>query len=159
VHDEAMVREPIIYDIIDAVYKEFAGKCATPIKIIEHLKSAGLYASHSTLRNALEILIKLGKAEKHKLHKGYTLYCFGDMPEFRPELNYEEVEKCIMELMPSATLLQIAECALKAKVRGDYTAVYLSVLYVLLRMVKEGKIHYIIFVGDKRDRFKVIIQQ
>jgi hypothetical protein len=154
-----MVREPIIYDVIEAVYKEFTGKCATPIKIIEHLKSVGLYASHSTLRNALEILIKLGRAEKHKLHKGYTLYCFGDLPEFRPQLSYEEVEKCIVKLMPSATLLQIAECALKTKVKGDYTTVYLSVLYVLLRMMKEGKIHSIIFVADRRDKFKVIIQQ
>jgi hypothetical protein len=154
-----MVREPIIYDVIEAVYKEFAGKCATPIKIIEHLKSVGLYASHSTLRNALEVLIKLGKAERHKLHKGYTLYCFGDLPEFKPGLSYEEVEKCVAKLMPSATLLQIAECALKTKVRGDYTTVYLSVLYVLLRMMKEGKIHSIIFVADRRDKFKVIIQQ
>lgn len=154
-----MVREPIIYDVIEAVNKEFAGKCATPIKIIEHLKSVGLYTSYSTLRNALEILIKLGKAEKHMLHKGYTLYCFGDLPEFRPQLSYEEVEKCIVKLMPSATLLQIAECALRTKVRGDYTTAYLSVLYVLLRMMKEGKIHSIIFVGDRRDKFKVIIQQ
>jgi hypothetical protein len=154
-----MVREPVIYDVIEAVYKEFNGKCATPVKIIEHLKSVGLYASHSTLRNALEILIKLGRAEKHKLHKGYTLYCFGDLPEFKPEISYEEVEKCVMKLMPSATLLQIAECALKTKVRSGYTTVYLSVLYVLLRMMKEGRIHSVIFVAGRRDKFKVIIQQ
>ena len=153
------MREPIIYDVIDAVYKEFAGRCATPVKIIEHLKSVGLYASYSTLRNALEILIKLGKAEKHKLHGGYTLYCFGDVPEFKPVLSYEEVERCVIKLMPSATLLQIAECALKTKVRGDYTTVYLSVLYALLRMIKEEKIHSVVFVGDRRDKFKVIIQQ
>ena len=154
-----MVRGPIIYDIIEAVYKEFTGKCATPIKIIERLKSVGLYASHSTLRFALEILIKLGKAKKYQLHKSYTLYCFGDLPEFVPELNYEEVEKCVVELMPSATLLQIAECALRTKVRSDYTTVYLSVLYAMLRMIKEGKIHSIIFVADRRDKFKVIIRQ
>lgn len=154
-----MVREPIIYDVIDAVYKEFANKCVTPIKIIEYLKNVGLYVSHSTLRNALEILIKLGKAEKYKLHKGYVLYCFGDIPEFMPVFSYEDAEKCVMKLMPSATLLQIAECTLKNKVRGDYTTVYLSVLYVLLRMMKEGKIYSVIFVADRRDKFKVIIQQ
>ncbi len=154
-----MVREPIIYDVIEAVYKEFTGKCATPIKIIEHLKSVGLYASYGTLRNALEILVKLGKAERHNLHKGYALYCIGDRPEFGATLSYEEVEKCIMKLMPSATLLQIAECALKRKIRGDYTTIYLSVLYILLRMIKEGKIHSVIFVSDSRDKFKVIIQQ
>jgi hypothetical protein len=154
-----MVREPIIYDIIEAVYKEFNGKCITSTKIIEHLKNVGLYASYSTLKNALEILAKLGKAEKHKLHKGYVLYCFGDKPEFTPVFSYEEAEKCIMKLMPSATLLQIVECALKTEVRSDYTTMYLSALYVLLRMMKEQKIHSIIFVADRRDKFKVIIQQ
>jgi len=154
-----MVREPVIYEIIDLTYKEFAGKCVTPIKIIEHLKNAGLYASHSTLRYALEVLVKLGKAEKHKLHKSYILYCFGSSHEFMPELNYEDVEKCVLKLMPSATLLQIVECALKTKLRGGYTTAYLSVLYVLLRMVKDGKIHSITFIADRRDRPKVIIQQ
>ena len=154
-----MVREPVIYEAIEAVYKEFRGKCVTPVKIIEYLKSVGLYISHSTLRYALEILIKLGKAEKHKLHESYTLYCIGDMPEFKPVFNYEEAEKCIMKLMPSATLLQIAECALKTKVKSDYTTVYLSVLYVLLRMMKLGKIHSVIFVVNRKDKFKVIIQQ
>jgi len=154
-----MVREPIIYEIVEAVYKEFAGKCATPAKILEHLKGMEIYTSHTTLKFALEILVRIGKAEKYKLHKGYALYCFGDIPEFRPVFRYEEAEKCVMKLMPSATLLEIAECALKTKVKGDYTTIYLSVLYVLLRMVKEGKIHSVIFVADRRDKFKVIIQE
>ena len=154
-----MVREPVIYEVIDLVYKEFAGKCVTSTKIIERLKNAGLYASHSTLRYALEVLVKLGKAERHRLHRSYILYCFGSLHEFVPELNYEEVEKCVLKLMPSATLLQIAECALKAELRGGYTTAYLSVLYVLLRMIKEGKIHSITFVADRRDKFKVVIRQ
>jgi len=154
-----MVREPVIYDVIEAVYREFTGKCVTPIKIIEHLKKMGLYASHATLKYALEVLIKLGKAKKYRLHESYVLYCVGDLPEFTPELDYEKVEKCVMEFMPSATLQQIAECALKTKLKGNYTTVYLSVLYVLLRMVKEGKIHSIIFLSDRRDKFKVIIKR
>lgn len=154
-----MVREPIIYDIIEIVHKEFSGKCVTPIKIIEHLKSVGLYASHATLRYALEILIKLGKAKRYQLHKSYKLYCIGDLTEFTPELSYEDIEKCIVKLMPSATLQKIAECALNRKLKGNYTTIYLAVLYSLLRMVKEGKIHSVILLSNKRDKFKIIIRQ
>jgi nitric oxide synthase oxygenase domain/subunit len=154
-----MVRKTVIFEVVELLHREFFGTCATLAKIVEYLKEKGLYVSYTTVRHALEIMVRLGKAEKHKLNKSYTFYCFGEPSEYIVKFDYDNAEKCIMKLMPSATLLQIAECILKTKPRSDYTTLYLSIIYTLMRMIKEGKIHSVILISDTRDKFKIIIQQ
>jgi hypothetical protein len=104
-------------------------------------------------------MAKDGKVQKIKLYKVYVIYCFGKNPQVSNLLDYRKVEECVNKLAPSATLFQIAECALGTRPRGNPNAIYVSILYVLARMVKDQKLHSFTVLVDSKDRLKVIVKK
>jgi hypothetical protein len=154
-----MVRKKVLKEIIEAIYSEFGGRCAPLAVITEHLKEKGVGAAYSTIRAALKVMVREGRAEKFVLHKAYTVYCFGSLPEPELEVRAGGIENCIMNLAPSATFLRIAECALGRKVERNATGVYLMILYALLQMVKEDKIKSFTVFTDAQNRPKVVVRK
>ena len=153
-----MVKRRVIKRIIDAIYAEFNGKCMPLTAIVERLREVGVDASYSSVRAALGMMAQDGRALKLKLHGAYTLYCIGEAREPQA-FSAGNVEKCIEELAPSASLLKIAECIIGKKPRGNITGIYLAILYTLLQMVKAQKIKSFTVIADARGRPKVVVRR
>jgi hypothetical protein len=154
-----MVKEAVIHKVIEKVYNEFNGKCVPVQYVYEYLKKAEIKASYTSVRSALDVMVKEGRAQKIKLHKRYALYCIGGRPHLANVLDHEKVEECVLKLAPSFTLMQLAECVLGRRPTGSPTLIYAVLLYSLMRMVRAKKIYLFAVLGDARDRLKVIVQK
>jgi hypothetical protein len=154
-----MVKEAVIHKVIKLIYTTYKGRCVTLGQVVDFVRKANQEASYSLIKLALDIMAKDGKVDKIKLHKLYTIYCIGKKPRLVDAVDYKKTEECIEKHMPSAMLMSIAECILGHKLVGSPSPVYAAILYVLARMVKEGKIYSFTVIGDSRDRLKVIIQK
>ena len=154
-----MVKKAILHKVVRLIYKNFRGKCVTISEVAEFIKKSELAASYSLVKIALDALIRDGKVKKVKLYKFYTIYCIGKEPKLSEAVSHEKIEECIAKYMPSFMLMQIAECALGRRPVGSPSIIYAAVLYVLMRMVKEGKIYSFTVLPDSRDRLKVVIRK
>jgi hypothetical protein len=74
-------------------------------------------------------------------------------------IDHRKIEECISKYPKSFMLMHIAECVLGHRPVGSPVPIYSAILYVLARMVKEGKIYSFTVLGDSRDRLKIIIQK
>jgi hypothetical protein len=162
-----MVKEAIIQKVIEKIYEEFNGKCVPFFSIYKHIKKT-VYnhvkktehdVSESLVRMALEIMSKDGRLNKVKLYKSYVIYCIGKDAQLGVVFDYKKAEECVNKLRPSFTFIQLAECAMGHRPAGSPTPIYAAILYVLMRMVKDQKIHSFTVLLDARDRLKVIIKE
>jgi hypothetical protein len=154
-----MVRDPIIHKVVRLIYTTYKGKCVTLGQIADFVKKSGHKASYSLVKFALDILAKDGKAKKVKLYKSYTIYCVGKEPQLVDVVDHKKIEECIAKYHKSFMFMQVAECVLGHRPVGSPVLIYSAILYVLARMVKEGKIYSFTVLGDSRDRLKAIIQK
>jgi hypothetical protein len=154
-----MVKEAVIHRVIEKIYEEFNGKCVPFFNIYRRVKKIEHNVSEALVRMALEVMSKDGKVQKIKLYRLYTVYCVGKNPQLGTIFDYKKAEECINKLMPSFTFMQLAECTLGHRPAGIPTPIYVGILYVLMRMVKEQKIHSFTVLLDARDRLKAIIQK
>jgi len=154
-----MVKEAVIHKVVRLIYTTYKGRCVTLGQIAEFVRRREKGVSYSLVKLALDVLVKDGRAKKAKLHKSYMLYCIGKEPKLGEAVDHRKIEECINKYMPSFMLMQVAECVLGRRPAGSPGVIYTAILYVLARMVKEGKIHSFTVLGDARDRLKVIIQK
>jgi hypothetical protein len=154
-----MVREAVIHKVMRLIYSTYRGRCVTLGQVVDFVRKANQEASYSLVKLALDIMAKDGKVNKIKLHKLYTIYCIGKKPRLADAVDYKKTEECIEKHMPSAMLMSITECILGRKPAGSPTPIYAEILYVLARMVREGKIYSFTILRDARDRLKVIVQK
>jgi len=154
-----MVRGAHIHEVIEKIYEEFNGRCVPFFNIYRRIKKTKHNVSEALVRIALEIMSKEEKAQKIKLYNFYTVYCIGKNPQIGVIFDYKKAEECINKLMPSFTFVQLAECVLDHRPTGVPTPIYVGILYVLMRMVKEQKIYSFTVLLDARDRLKIIIQK
>jgi hypothetical protein len=154
-----MVREAIIHKVIEMVYEEFNDRCVPLQHVYEYVKKMEVEVSYSLVRLALDAMVKEGKAQKMKLHRFYALYCIGKNPKLVETIDHKKAEECVDKLAPSFTFIQLAECVLGRKPVGPPTLIYATLLYTLMRMVKEKKIYSFTVLGDAKDRLKIIIQK
>jgi len=154
-----MVKKAIIHRVIREIYIYFRNRCVPLAHIVEHVKKVEPNASSSLVKFALEIMAKDGKVQKVKVYKSYTIYCFGKNPQMGNIFDYKKAEECVNKLAPSFTFMQLAECVLEHRPAGPPTPIYTAILYVLMRMVKDQKIHSFTVLVDSKDRLKVIIKK
>ncbi len=154
-----MVREAVIHKIVKLIYSKYRGRCVTLGEVAEFVKRSEHKASYSLVKFALDILAKDGKVKKVKLYKSYSVYCVGKDPKLIDVIDYKKVEECITKYPKSFTLMHVAECTTGHKLVGSPVPIYAAILYVLARMVKEGKIYSFTVLGNSRNRLKVIIQK
>jgi len=154
-----MVRKAVIHKVMRLIYTTYKGRCVTLGQVADFVRKVNQEASYSLVKLALDIMAKDGKVDKIKLHKLYTIYCVGKKPRLVDAADYEKTEECIEKNMPSAMLMSIAECVLGRKPAGSPTPIYAEILYVLARMVREGKIYSFTILRDAKDRLKVIVQK
>jgi hypothetical protein len=149
----------VIHEIIELIYTAYSGRCVTLGQVVDFVRKANRKASQSLVKLALDIMVRDGRASKIKLYKLYAVYCIGKKPHAINIVDHKKTEECIERHMPSAMLMNIAECILGRRPAGSPIPVYLAILYVLARMVRKGRIHSFIILRDARDRLKVIIQK
>jgi hypothetical protein len=154
-----MVREAVVHKIVKLIYSKYRGRCVTLGEVAEFVKRSEHKVSYSLVKLALDILAKDGKVKKVKLYKSYSIYCIGKDPRLTDVIDHKKVEECISKYPKSFMLMHIAECTLGHKLVGSPSPIYAVILYVLTRMVKEGKIYSFTVLGDSRNRLKVIIQK
>jgi hypothetical protein len=154
-----MVREVIIHKIVKLIYSKYRGRCVTLGEVAEFVKRSEHKVSYSLVKLALDILAKDGKVKKVKLYKSYSVYCIGKEPKLIDVIDHKKIEECIAKHQKSFMLMNIAQCVLGHRPVGSVAYIYGAILYVLARMVKEGKIYSFTVIGDSRDRLKVIIQK
>jgi len=154
-----MVRETIIHDVIRLIYTTYRGRCVTLGQVADFVRKSEYKASYSLVKLALEVMSKDGRVKKIKLYKLYTLYCIGKEPKIIDIVNHRRIEECISKYPKSFLLMQVAECVLGHRPVGSSILIYSTILYVLTRMIREGKIHSFTVLGDFRDRIKVVIHK
>jgi hypothetical protein len=154
-----MVREAVIHKVARLIYTTYKGRCVTLGQVAEFVKKNEKNVSYSLVKLALDILAKDGKVQKVKLYKSYTIYCVGKEPKLDNMIDHKKIEECINKYMPSFMLMQVAECALGRKPTGSPSVIYGAILYVLMRMVKEEKIHSFTVLGGTRNKLKAIIRK
>ena len=154
-----MVKAAVIHKIVKLIYSKYRGRCVTLGEVAEFVKRSEHNASYSLVKFALDILAKDGKMKKVKLYKSYTVYCIGKEPKLTDVIDHKRIEDCINKHQKSFMLMNIAECVLGHRPVGSVAYIYGAILYVLARMVREGKIYSFTVLGDSRDRLKVIVQK
>jgi hypothetical protein len=154
-----MVKRLILHKVVRLIYGSFKGRCVTVSEVAEFVKKSKLEASYSLVKFALDSLIKEGKAKKVKLYRSYAIYCIGKEPKFNEVIEHGKIEECVVKLIPSFTLIQLAVCVLGHRPVGSPSMIYASILYVLMRMVKDKKIYSFTILPDSKDRLKVIIKK
>jgi hypothetical protein len=154
-----MVREAVIHEVIKLIYKTYKGKCVTLSEVTKFIKSSEQKASQALVKLALDIMIKDGKVKKAKLYKSYAVYCIGKEPRLVDAVDHKKIEDCIGKYPKSFILVHLAECVLGRRPVGSAAYVYGAILYVLVRMVREGKIYSFTVLRDAKDRLKVVIQK
>jgi len=154
-----MVKEAIIHKVIEKIYTGFRGRCVPLMSIVEYVKKVEPGVSYSLVKFAMEMMSKDGKVQKIKLYKSYTIYCVGKNPQLGNIFDYKKAEECVNKLAPSFTFMQLTECVLEHRPAGPPIPIYTAILYVLMRMVKDQKIHSFTVLVDAKDRLKVIIKK
>ena len=154
-----MVKEAIIHEVVKLIHKTYKGRCVTLSEVVKFIKNSGKKASQSLVKLALDIMAKDGKVKKAKLYKSYAVYCIGKEPRLVDAVDHKKIEDCIGRYPKSFILVHLAECVLGRKPVGSAAYVYGAVLYVLMRMVREGKIYSFTVLRDARGRLKVVIQK
>jgi len=154
-----MVKHATIHKLIEKIYTELNGRCIPLMTVVEYVKKVEPEVSYSLVKFALEMMAKDGKVQKVKLYKSYTIYCIGKNPQLGNIFDYKKAEECVNKLAPSFTFMQLAECVLEHRPVGSPTPIYTAILYVLMRMVKDQKIHSFTVLLDAKDRLKVIIKK
>jgi hypothetical protein len=154
-----MVKKAIIHKVAALIYKTYKGKCVTIGQVAEFVKKSKQKASYSLVKLALDIMAKDGKVKKVKLYKSYTIYCVGKDPKLTNTIDNKKIQECINKYPKSFMLMSIAQCVLGHKPAGSPSLIYTAILYVLTRMVREGKIFSFTVLRDSKDRLKVIIQK
>ncbi len=154
-----MVKKAVIHKITRLIYAEFKGKCVPLGEVVDFIKKSDQNVSYSLVKLALDMLEKDGKVKRIKLYKFYTVYCIGKDAKFVEPVEPKKVEECVDRMMPSFTLMQLTECVIGHRPVGSPSALYAAVLYVLARMVREGKIYSFTVLRNSKDRLKVIIQR
>lgn len=157
--NDDMVREAIIHKVAKLIYMTYKGRCVTFGEIAEFVRKSDQKASHSLVKLALYVLSKDGKVRMVKLNKSYAIYCVGKEPKLTDVIDHKRIEVCISKYQKSFTLMQIAECVLGHRPVAPPVPIYASILYVLAKMIREGKIYSFTVLGDHKDRLKVIIQK
>jgi len=140
--------------LADELYSMFKGNCIAMQDIIYKVKDH----PPSTIRVALRLLEADGKVLKYKIHSGFHIYCFGKKAALSSYVNYEKIEECIKKHAPSFKLIQIIRCLGSTKPSADISALYVVVIYTLMRMVAQKTIHSFTVVRSHRGTYKVIIR-
>ena len=154
-----MVKKTIIHKVINLIYAAYRHRCVTLGQVADFVKKREKDVSHSLVRLALDALVRDGRARKVKLYKFYVLYCIEKEPNLDEVVDGKKIEECISKYMPSFTLMQVAECVLGHRPAGSPSVVYSSILYVLMRMVKEGKIYSFTLLRGTRSRLKAVVRR
>jgi hypothetical protein len=154
-----MVRAVYSYELAEKLFEHFQGRCVLIWEIRQYAGRLGYNPAPATVLNALKYLVANNKVHMYKLYRAYAVYCFGKEYNAESLLDHKEVRKCIEENLSSFRFSEVIECLVGRKSIGHSAILYLSVLYELMKMLKERKMRYFIVTTDRQNGLKVVIDR
>jgi hypothetical protein len=154
-----MVNTPQFHELADKIYSNFEGKCVTMWQIVDYAKKLGYKAPQKTVLFSMKYLGMDGKVFTYRFYDDYNVYCFGRRYGAEDLLDHREVRECIKQNMPSFNLATIVECITGKKALGRNIILHLSVIYELMKMIRQKQIRYFVVTSDAKNRFRILVDR
>ena len=162
-HDDGMVNTPYYHQLSEEIYKHFEGKCVTIWQIVEFAKRLGYKAPLKTALFIMRYLGMNGKISIYRLYDDYNVYCFGREYSGEDLVDHKEVRKCIEHFLLNGVsafnLSAAVECITGKKALGRNIILHLSVIYELMKMIRQKQIRYFIVTSDAKNRFRILVDR
>jgi hypothetical protein len=162
-HDDAMVNTPQFHELSEEIYKHFEGRCVTIWQIVELAKKLGYKAPLKTVLFSMRYLGMNGKVSIYRFYDDYNVYCFGREYSGEDLVDHKEVRKCVEQFLLNGisafNLSAVVECVKGKKAVGRNIILHLSVIYELMKMIRQKQIRYFIVTTDAKNSFRILVDR